>query len=66
MGAVGLTNGRHEGPIPVQSHLRKNDTPRGWVVQKFGGTSVGKLPANIAEDIVRWEFKLGRGKGAIY
>lgn len=26
--------------------------PQGWVVQKFGGTSVGKFPENIVDDIV--------------
>lgn len=26
---------------------------RGWIVQKFGGTSVGKFAAALAEDIVR-------------
>lgn len=26
---------------------------RGWIVQKFGGTSVGKFAVNLAEDIVR-------------
>lgn len=31
----------------------QNDSPGSWIVQKFGGTSVGKLPLNIAEDIVR-------------
>ncbi|KAL2177846.1 Aspartate/glutamate/uridylate kinase [Thermothelomyces heterothallicus CBS 202.75] len=31
----------------------KNRSDRGWVVQKFGGTSVGKFPDKIAEDIVR-------------
>ena len=45
--ANGLTN----GDIPVKE--RKNDSQGGWIVQKFGGTSVGKLPINIAEDIVR-------------
>jgi aspartate kinase len=35
-----------------QSRL-KNDSEAGWVVQKFGGTSVGKFAVNIAEDIVR-------------
>ncbi len=24
-----------------------------WIVQKFGGTSVGKFAVNVAEDIVR-------------
>jgi aspartate kinase len=41
--------GSKEGP-----RLRwKNDSEAGWVVQKFGGTSVGKFAVNIAEDIVR-------------
>ncbi|KAJ9142712.1 Aspartokinase [Pleurostoma richardsiae] len=31
----------------------KNSSDGGWVVQKFGGTSVGKFPEKIAEDIVR-------------
>jgi aspartate kinase len=33
--------------------LLKNHGDRGWVVQKFGGTSVGKFPDKIAEDIVK-------------
>jgi aspartate kinase len=41
--------GSKEGP---QSRW-KNDSEAGWVVQKFGGTSVGKFAVNIAEDIVR-------------
>jgi aspartate kinase len=35
--------------------LLKNPDSRGWVVQKFGGTSVGKFPDRIAEDIVRYD-----------
>lgn len=34
--------------------LLKNSGDQGWVVQKFGGTSVGKFPDKIAEDIVRY------------
>lgn len=34
----------------------KNPESRGWIVQKFGGTSVGKFPDMIAEGIVRYEF----------
>ncbi|KAI8255760.1 Aspartate kinase FUB3 [Colletotrichum sp. SAR11_239] len=30
-----------------------NTSSNGWVVQKFGGTSVGKFPDKIATDIVR-------------
>ncbi|KAK4241105.1 Aspartate/glutamate/uridylate kinase [Achaetomium macrosporum] len=33
--------------------LLKNASSNGWIVQKFGGTSVGKFPDKIAEDIVR-------------
>ncbi|CAK7563731.1 MAG: Aspartokinase [Sporothrix epigloea] len=33
--------------------LLKNSGDNGWIVQKFGGTSVGKFPHKIAEDIVR-------------
>ncbi len=44
----------------------QNPNSRGWVVQKFGGTSVGKFPDKIAEDIVRYDSapRLGREKGA--
>lgn len=31
----------------------RNAGSKGWIVQKFGGTSVGKFPAQIAEDIIR-------------
>ncbi|CAK7208208.1 Aspartokinase [Sporothrix curviconia] len=33
--------------------LLRNSGDNGWIVQKFGGTSVGKFPDKIAEDIVR-------------
>lgn len=48
----------------------RNDSEGGWIVQKFGGTSVGKFAVNIAEDIVRFVFcpvlmsgEEGRGGG---
>lgn len=53
MSAEVVVNG-HKNALAETSPLRKNDSPNGWVVQKFGGTSVGKLPVNIAEDIVRY------------
>lgn len=28
--------------------LVKNDSPNGWIVQKFGGTSVGKFPLKVS------------------
>lgn len=42
------TNGNFVDSIP---HTMEKDLPDGgnWVVQKFGGTSVGKFPINIAD-----------------
>lgn len=48
MGSNTLVNGYHAGLI------RNDDSSRKWVVQKFGGTSVGKFANKIAEDIVRY------------
>ena len=36
------------------NELLRNETHNGWIVQKFGGTSVGKFPDKIAEDIIRY------------
>ena len=44
-------------PDMARSFL-KNTGANGWIVQKFGGTSVGKFPDKIAEDIVRYEYVL--------
>jgi aspartate kinase len=40
--------------VDSKPHMPERDPLRGedWVVQKFGGTSVGKYAAEIAEDIV--------------
>ena len=38
----------------MEGNLVKNNSPNGWVVQKFGGTSVGKFPDKIAEGIIRY------------
>ncbi|KAK0626482.1 aspartokinase-like protein [Immersiella caudata] len=40
--------------------LLKNASPNGWIVQKFGGTSVGKFPDKIAEDIIRTHVENNR------
>ncbi|ORY71982.1 lysine-sensitive aspartokinase 3 [Pseudomassariella vexata] len=45
------------------STVYRNDCSNGWIVQKFGGTSVGKFPDKIAEDIVR--ANLGSNKVAV-
>ncbi|KAH9904708.1 aspartate kinase [Xylariomycetidae sp. FL2044] len=47
----------------MANKVHKNNSPQGWVVQKFGGTSVGKFPNHIAEDIVR--ANLGSNKIAV-
>ena len=34
--------------------LLRNTSPSGWIIQKFGGTSVGKFADKIADDIIRY------------
>ncbi|PQE12015.1 aspartate kinase protein [Rutstroemia sp. NJR-2017a BVV2] len=60
-------NGHSDASSPLISNSLKHDTKtRTWVVQKFGGTSVGKFPVNIAEDIVRYAtFKSIRGRPTV-
>lgn len=48
MGSNPLVNGYHAGLV------RNDDNSRQWVVQKYGGTSIGKFADRIAEDIVRY------------
>ena len=49
---MAYTNG-FEQSIP---HQQEKNLPGGgnWVVQKFGGTSVGKFAVDIAKDIVMY------------
>lgn len=49
MGSEALVNGHH-----ADSNLLRNDIPTPWIVQKFGGTSVGKFPDQIADKIVKY------------
>jgi aspartate kinase len=37
----------------MRDQMVHNASPNGWVVQKFGGTSVGKFPDQIAEQVIR-------------
>lgn len=48
MGSDVPVNGSHN----LQNFLH-NDNSKPWVVQKFGGTSVGKFPDQIADKIVK-------------
>jgi len=43
------------GHRSVPSTLIPNSAQKPWVVQKFGGTSIGKFAVNIAEQIVRYD-----------
>jgi len=56
-GSGPVTNGTIVDRIP---HTQERDLPGGanWVVQKFGGTSVGKFAVQIAEDIVLYVVPL--------
>jgi hypothetical protein len=60
MGINGLSpgdtaaNGNHSrsNGLPRSDQPLHNDSSKSWIVQKFGGTSVGKVPEQIAEGIV--------------
>jgi aspartate kinase len=41
------------GHSDASNPLLKNASHGAWIVQKYGGTSVGKFAVNIAEDIIR-------------
>jgi aspartate kinase len=45
------------------AELQGNQAEGGWIIQKFGGTSIGKFAAKIADDIVR--INIGSNKIAI-
>ncbi|RYP50788.1 hypothetical protein DL769_010903 [Monosporascus sp. CRB-8-3] len=53
---------RFLGAFAVQRNTSKGKSTcaNGWIIQKFGGTSVGKFPDNIAEDIVRASLALNK------
>jgi aspartate kinase len=57
MNTAAIPNGVHDAVSIAPTQLRANNAKGGWVVQKFGGTSVGKFAVNIAEDIVRWVYR---------
>ncbi|OCK85467.1 aspartate kinase [Lepidopterella palustris CBS 459.81] len=56
--AAPLTNGYTHGSERI-AHQEEKHLPGGWVVLKFGGTSVGKFAENIAE-IVQTGLKRNR------
>lgn len=50
----GLIGHTTNGIADSRPHVPESELPGGqnWVVQKFGGTSVGKFPIKIAEEVV--------------
>lgn len=46
------TNGYKHSSERIAEHQEEKHLPGGWVVLKFGGTSVGKFAGDIA-DVVR-------------
>lgn len=46
-------NGLHAADQQASGASERNGQGR-WIVQKFGGTSVGKFADKIAEDIVKY------------
>jgi aspartate kinase len=43
-----ITNGHKSDVERIANHTEEKHLPGGWVVLKFGGTSVGKFAENIA------------------
>ncbi|MCJ1402411.1 Aspartokinase [Xylographa trunciseda] len=60
MGLDSLTNGYHDHGPSQEPSLLRNDHSKPWVVQKFGGTSIGKFADKISEDIVRPSIGVNR------
>ena len=52
MGSEALLYGHYDHTLDT-ARLVRNDSPGKWIVQKFGGTSLGKFADRVAEDIVR-------------
>lgn len=48
-GVSPITNGYTKS----HNELEGNDISKGWIIQKFGGTSVGKFAKIIGRDIVK-------------
>ena len=46
-----ILESRHLDSAPAKG-LLQNDASKLWIVQKFGGTSIGKFATEIAENIV--------------
>ena len=59
--------GKASAPIAVTEALGHNKAAKPWIVQKFGGTSIGKFARQIAGNIVmqvaRKLFTSGRANG---
>lgn len=59
MGLDTLANGLRSGSQP-NGVIETTTTKEKWLVQKFGGTSVGKYPLNIVDNVIRRAISLIR------
>ncbi len=55
MGSISLPNGLSSG---YQTDGFMETSGEKWLVQKFGGTSIGKFPLNVVDNVVRRVFSL--------
>lgn len=53
MGLESLPNGHHDTGGVQEPVILRNGSSKKWIVQKFGGTSVGRFAENIAGAIVK-------------
>jgi aspartate kinase len=53
MGLESLPNGHHDTGGVQEPAVSRNGSSKKWIVQKFGGTSVGRFAENIAGAIVK-------------
>lgn len=49
MSASAGSNGIIAGAQRIIAHQEEKHLPGGWVILKFGGTSIGKYASNVAE-----------------
>ena len=58
-----LTTGHHGSDRVEVSKLLSNDPKKKWVVQKFGGTSVGKFADRIVDGVVKYVCRILKEAG---
>lgn len=44
----------------VRTYTYNNSPGLPWIVQKFGGTSIGKFLDNIANEVIKYVFNINK------